>query len=460
MPATPGQSGPSPAHLEALQHHGAGRLGSAERLYRQILARQPDDATALHNLGLIAQQTGHTDDALRLMARSLQLAPNAAAWWFNLGEVHRRLDDMPRAAEALRRAVAIKPDYAQAWDTLASALREMGRYDEAMPCLDRALGLRPDLAIIHWNRAIALLLEGRLVEGWAEAEWRLAYTPALRRDFPQPAWDGGDLAGRTILLHAEQGLGDAIQFCRYAPIVAARGGQVVLECQPELADLLATAPGVSQVVRRGDPLPAFDVHCPLLSLPHRFGTTLQTIPAATPYLAPDPAKVQAWRSRLAGDVKVGLAWAGSSGHANDRQRSCRLSDFAPLANVPGVTFYSLQKGPAASQAVNHPPGLRLLDPAADLHDFSDTAALVANLDLVISVDTAVVHLAGALAKPTWVLLPFNPDWRWLRERQDTPWYPAMRLFRQRERGSWTSVFERVAAELAGMHPNKRSRSSR
>jgi hypothetical protein len=329
----------------------------------------------------------------------------------------------------------------------------MGRYEEAMPCLERAIGLRPDLAIIHWNRAIALLLEGRLTEGWAEAEWRFAYTPALRRDFPQPAWDGrSDLAGRTILLHAEQGLGDAIQFCRYAPMVAARGGgdRVVLECQPELAALLTTAPGVAQVVRRGDPLPPFELHCPLLSLPHRFGTTLATIPAAVPYLTPDPDKVRAWQSRLAADGpgrKVGLAWAGSPGHANDRQRSCRLSDFAPLANVPGVTFYSLQLGPTGEQATNPPPGLRLLDPTADLRNFADTAALVANLDLVISVDTAVVHLAGALAKPTWVLLPFNPDWRWLRDREDSPWYPTMRLFRQSERGNWKSTIERVASEL-------------
>ena len=390
----PARPGPSPAHLEALRHHGAGRLAEAERLYRQILARQPDDATALHNLGLIAMQTGHTPDALQLMARSLQLAPNAAGWWFNLGEVHRRMDDLPRAVEALGRAVAIKPDYGPAWDTLASVLREMGQYAEAMACIERAVAARPDLPIIHWNRAIALLLEGRLTEGWAEAESRFAYTPALRRDFPQPAWDGrSDLAGRTILLHAEQGLGDAIQFCRYAQMVAARGARVLLECQPELAPLLATAPGVSQVIRRGDPLPPFDLHCPLLSLPHRFGTTLETIPASVPYLTPEEQKVQTWKARLAGDGpgrKVGLAWAGSPGHANDRQRSCKLPDFAPLADVPNVTFFSLQKGPAAAQSTNPPPGMRLVDPTADLRDFADTAAVVANLDLVITVDTSVV----------------------------------------------------------------------
>ena len=355
----------------------------------------------------------------------------------------------------MRRAAAVKPDYGPAWDTLASVLREMGRYDEAMTCIDRAVAAAgfADHPLEPGDRAAAGGAAGRRVgRGGIAVRLHAGVAARLppagvgrpersgRPDHPAPCGTGSRRRDPVLPLRADGG-GEGRQ-------------RVLLECQPELAPLLATAPGVSQVIRRGEPLPPFDLHCPLLSLPHRFGTTLETIPATVPYLTPEEQKVQAWRSRLAGDgpgLKVGLAWAGSPGHANDRQRSCRLSDFAPLAHVPNVTFYSLQKGPAAAQVASPPPGMRLQDLTADLHDFADTAALVASLDLIISVDTSVVHLAGAGEAGVGAPSPYA-RLAWLRDREDSPWYPTARLFRQAERGDWESVMKRVAGDMANEPP--------
>jgi len=305
----------------------------------------------------------------------------------------------------------------------------------------------------HWNLALALLVQGHFPEGWEEYEWRWKTKGLLspRQLLPQPLWDGRPLAGRAILLHAEQGLGDTIQFIRYLPLVAQRGGRVIVECQPELQRLVQAMTPDIPVLARGQPLPDFAFQCPLLSLPKALGTTLATIPATVPYLHADAQNVQMWRDRLAGHgsaLKVGLIWAGNPHHKNDRNRSVKLASLAPLAQVPGVQFYSLQKGAAAAQAKTPPPGMDLIDRTDDLQDFADTAAMIANLDLVIAVDTSVVHLAGALAKPVWTLLPYCPDWRWLLKRQDSPWYPTMRLFRQPEIGDWDSVIQQLAAALA------------
>jgi hypothetical protein len=252
-----------------------------------------------------------------------------------------------------------------------------------------------------------------------------------------------------VLLHAEQGFGDTIQFCRYAPLVAERGATVMVECQPPLVALLKSLAGVKQVVPRGDPLPDFDVHCPLLGLPLRFGTTVETIPARVPYLHADERRVARWREKIGQGVgvRVGIAWAGAAGNANDQRRSLTLSSFAPLAQIEGVRWYSLQKGDAAKQTEHPPQGMHLFDFTSDLNDFADTAALVANLDLLVCVDTAVAHLGGALGKPVWTLLPFCPDWRWMLGREDSPWYPTMRLSRQPARGDWLSVLQRVTRGL-------------
>ena len=268
-------------------------------------------------------------------------------------------------------------------------------------------------------------------------------------EFAQPPWDGSELNGKTVLLHAEQGLGDSIQFVRYVPMVRDRGGKVVLQCQPALSRLFTGLPGIDRVIKNGDPIPRFDAHCPLLSLPRAFGTTLDSIPASVPYLTADPAAALDWAKRLADrpGKKVGIVWAGRAGYVGDRTRSLSLTTLAPLACASGITWYSLQKGYAAAQISDAPQGMELIDRTAELNDFADTAALIANLDLVISVDTAVAHLAGAMGKSVWTLLPYAPDWRWLLNRDDSPWYPTMRLFRQQRPGDWGEVIQRIAESL-------------
>jgi hypothetical protein len=274
----------------------------------------------------------------------------------------------------------------------------------------------------------------------------------IPRQFAQPRWKGEDLTGKTILLYAELGSGDTIHLIRYAPMIAKRSGKVIVECQQGLERFLRSVDAVQEVVAEGQPLPPFDVQCPMMSIPLEFNTTLETIPANVPYLSPPPDRVAAWRERIgdnANQLKVGLVWAGRPDHKNDRQRSIRLDQFAPLATVKSVRFYSLQKGPAAaSQAAVPPPGMDLIDWTSDLHDFAETAALMMNLDLLISVDTSVVHMAGAIGKPVWVLVPFVPDFRWLLNRTDTPWYPTMRLFRQPALRDWNSVIADVTSALA------------
>jgi len=297
-----------------------------------------------------------------------------------------------------------------------------------------------------------LLLQGDFKRGWQEHEWRWKCRdyPSPQRNFAQPLWDGSALERRTLLLHTEQGLGDAIQFIRYLPLVAQRGGKIIIECQAELRRLFQTMLEKCPIVVRGDPLPAFDLHCPLLSLPLIFGTTLENIPQTVPYLHADAQDVKKWRERLdehSPHLKMGLVWAGSPTNKNDRSRSIKLQSLAPLGQVPGVRLLSLQKGAAAAEAKTPPMGMELVDYTQELTDFADTAALIANLDLLISVDTAVVHLAGAMGKLVWTLLPFSPDWRWLLERENSPWYPTMRLFRQQVIGDWDNVITRVASAL-------------
>jgi Flp pilus assembly protein TadD len=481
-----------PTFQTALQHHQAGRLSQARDLYQQILAQQPDHAGALHLSGVIALQEGRNDLAVDLIGkaialgpsspeahcnlgialqekgqltgavaayrRAIALKPNYPAAHSNLGAALRDTDKLDEAIAAFRQAIALGPSFADAHSNLGIALRDKGQLDDAITAYRQALALKPDYPEAHHNLALLLLLRGDFLAGWNEFEWRwrCKQFPSPCRTFDQPQWDGSDLAGRTILLHAEQGFGDTIQLIRYVPLVASRRGKVILQCGPELQRLLGRTTGIARWVGPGGDLPPFDIHCPLLSLPRAFGTTLQSIPQAVPYLQADAEGVERWRRELAADggrFRVGLAWAGRPTHRNDRNRSLSLSTLAPLAQARGMTFYSLQKGEAGKQAANPPAGLELVDWTAELNDFADTAALIANLDLVISVDTAVVHLAGAMAKPAWTLLPFVPDWRWLLEREDSPWYPTMRLFRQPSRGDWGSVIARVAEALALSDPS-------
>ena len=429
--------------------HDQGRLAEAEQCYRRALALQPDLAEAHNTLGNVLRLQGRLAEAEAALRQAIALKPEFAEAHNNLGVTLLDQWRLPEAAAACRQALRLAPALAAAHNNLGVALKEQGELGEAVACYERALALQPDYPEAHVSLAFAHLLRGDYARGLAEYEWRwrcLDFVPR-RRGFAQPLWDGGPLAGRTLLLHAEQGLGDAIQFVRYAPLAAARDGRVILECYPELLRLLGPRyGGVAAVIGRGQPLPPFDVHAPLMSLPHLFGTRLETVPNAVPYLAPDEALVARWAARLAGLARprVGLVWATNRLSKTAACRSLAPAALAPLAGAAGVRFVGLQKGAAGAA----PPGLDLLDLGPELEDFADTAAVLAQLDLLITVDTSVAHLAGALGRPAWVLLPFSPDWRWLLDREDSPWYPTLRLFRQTRLGDWAPVMAQVAAALA------------
>jgi tetratricopeptide (TPR) repeat protein len=440
----------------ALQHQG--ELDEAVKSYRQALALKPDYAEALNNLGNVLAAQGKLDDAAKAYRRALALKPDYAEAHYNLGELRTREYRPDEALACYRRALDLKPDYAEPLNALGLAFQEQGELGEAAACYRKALDLKPDFAEAHFNHGLVLLLEGKLRHGWEEFEWRWR-SKEVRRRYPiDRQWYGGDPNGRTILLHAEQGLGDSLQFVRYAPLLARLGATVLLEVQKPLVPLFSDMDGVSGVFAHGDTLPPFDTHCPFMSLPLALATTLDTIPGHTPYLRADPERAAAWRRRgeaLPG-LRVGLVWAGNprpfqpGAHAIDRRRSITLDHFAEFDALEGVSFVSLQKGEAASQTKAPPAGLTIHDWTDELNDLADTAALVDTLDLVIGVDTSVIHLVGALAKPVWLLNRFDTCWRWLLERDDSPWYPTLRQFRQRSPGDWTGVLSQVHVELGSM----------
>jgi Flp pilus assembly protein TadD len=479
----------APEHADAWRLLGAlvgqtGHPDSAVQMLSRAVQLRPDDAEAHSNLGNFLRELGRLDEAIAACRRAIELRPDIAEAHNNLGNAlndHKLLDE---AIAAYQRAIQLRPDYAEACGNLGLALTVAGRFQEAIAACRRAvrikdndadahwhlgdalrgaglgaeaiaeyrraIALQPDFAEAHLNLSLTLLLRGDFQQGWPEFEWRQkTRTHSMSLNFSQPRWNGQGLEGKTILLHAEQGFGDTIQFVRYAPLVAGRGGRVILLCPHDLVRLLDGFAGLQQVIAGGAALPRFDVHCPLLSLPQAMGTDcLAAIPADVPYLRPPSDDQAAWKARFPADdakLKIGLAWAGQPGHLNDRNRSLPLARFDGLSSVEGVQFYSLQKGDAARQTASSK--LPLVDWTSELRDFADTAALIANLDLIISVDTAVAHLAGAMGKPTWVLLPLAPDWRWMMDRDDSPWYPTMRLFRQRRMGDWADVIASMAAQL-------------
>ncbi|MGR3178198.1 MAG: tetratricopeptide repeat protein, partial [Candidatus Anammoxibacter sp.] len=395
------------------------------------------------------------DAANEYLRKAIQLNPASAEIYTNLGSVLREQGELDDAIELLHKAVQLNPNLPTAHNNLGNALRDRGEFRAALEHHSKAVKLNPDSAETHYNRGILLLLHGVFDEGWSECEWRfLSKETTVQigyRNFVQPKWDGTSLAGKTILVHYEQGMGDTIQFVRYLPLVKACGGYVIFECQKELLTLLNGFPGIDSLVEKadnGEVDASVDVYIPLLSLPMIFNTTVVSILPEVGYLKPRPELVEEWGKRINSKAfKVGIVWAGNPDHTNDRNRSCSLSDFTPLTSISGLELYSLQKGAVMDQLLNVPEGITIINLGEQLRDFSDTAAVIVNLDLVISVDTAVVHLAGALGKPIWALLPFVPDWRWMLNREDTPWYPSMRLFRQNERSDWQSVILRVADEL-------------
>ncbi|MDD4914099.1 MAG: tetratricopeptide repeat protein [Methylococcales bacterium] len=418
---------------QAVACHQQGQLQAAQEAYRQILRHQPSHFDALHLLGVIAGQTGQSEQAAALIARALVINPRNAQAHLNLGNALFDLGRFTAAVQHHTQAIALQPDYADAYLNRGNAWKQQQRYQEAAADYEAAIARQPDSAIYRWNLACLKLLIGDYAAGWALYEWRWQYpdfTSPLRR-FRQPLWLGGaNLAGQSILLHAEQGYGDTLQFCRYVPLIAAQAGQTFLEAPPALLPVLATLKADITLIAQGQPLPATDWHCPLLSLPLACRTTLDTVPAALPYLYADPGRLPFWRQRLTNGngLRVGLAWAGSGAHRHDSQRSIPLADLVFLNRLP-VQWHSLQKqvNKQDSAVLVHFPNLHLHH--AHLHDFADTAALIASLDLIISVDTAVAHLAGALGKPLWLLLSEPADFRWLTAGSDSPWYPGARLFR-------------------------------
>ncbi|OYV71168.1 MAG: hypothetical protein B7Z74_07275 [Deltaproteobacteria bacterium 21-66-5] len=393
------------------------RFDEAIAALERAIALKADFAEAHSNLGAALRDAGRYDEAVAACRQALALRPKFPEAWSNLGSALHDAGLEDEAVEAYRQAIALKPDFAEAYTNLGTVLKDMGRLDGAVEAARRAVALKPDSPEAHYNLAFVLLRSGDFAEGWREYEWRWLFKdfPAHRWSSSKPQWDGSPLAGRSILLYCEQGFGDILQFIRYVPLVAERGGRVIVMCPPELRRLLSSLTDIDRFVLFDEPLPEFDVQCPTMSLPLAFGTTPETIPASVPYLRAEAGDIERWRERLAREPagpKVGLVWAGRSTHKNDHNRSLPLSLLAPLAAVPGIHFYSLQKGGPSSQAKNAPQGMRLVDWTDELHDFADTAALVTNLDLVIGVDTAVAHLTGALGKPVWLLAPHVSDWRW------------------------------------------------
>ena len=418
------------------------RLTEAEASYRDAIRLKPDFAEARNNLGNALKDLRRPDEAERYYRAALKLRPDYAAAHNNLGTVLAARERLDEAIDCYRTAIGLDPDYPEAFNNLANALRGLGRHDEAETCCRRALALDPGYAEAHYNLGWALLLTGRFEEGWHEFEWRWRLKSSRQCRIPtQPRWTGEPLGERVLLLQAEQGAGDSFMFCRYAPLAAERG-RVVLEVPKPLVRLFSGLPGVEQVVAAGEARPEFDVHCPLLSLPLAFGTTLATIPADLPYLSADRRLAEDWRRRLADldGLRVGIVWAGNPEQPDDARRSIAPDRLAVFAGLSGISFVSLQKGGTV------PPPLPMTDWTAELDDYADTAALIDGLDLVIGVDTGIVHLAAALGKPVWLLNRFDPYFAWLTRRDDCPWYPGLRQFRQQRPGDWAGVLG--AARLA------------
>jgi Tfp pilus assembly protein PilF len=434
-----------------------GRTPQAVASGRRAMMLDPKNAQVLNNFGIALHDHREFAESEVVLRKALALHPSYADAHSNLGNAIRGQHRLAEAVPWYRRAVELKPDFADALANLGTTLKDIGEYDEAMTFFDRAIAVDPKHANAHSARALLLLLRGDYPEGWREFEWRWLSTEMRPRSFVQPAWRGEKLVGQRLLVHGEQGMGDSLHFCRYLPLLRESGGELIFEVHPPLARLMAANYPWLRIVPQGTLTP-FDQHCALISLALMAGTTVATIPASVPYLRPDPAAAARWAARFADlPLRVGFAWSGNPAHRNDYNRSMAIEHLAPLFDVPGVTFMALQVGDRAAdlkRLTNFGSGLDL---SAELGDFAETAAVVANLDLVIAVDTAIVHLVGALAKPAWVMLPQVPDWRWMLEREDNPWYPTVRLFRQPTAGDWAPVVARVADELRAVADGQRER---
>jgi len=426
------------------RHEARERLSAAER----VVAQSPQSAVAHRELGDALAAAGSPAAAVESYREALRLTPDAAEVHNNIGCALRALGQLEEAAAAFEAAVVLAPGLAAAHNNLGSTLLLLRGRGAALGAFARAVALDPASAVAHYNLGCSLLAVGDYAAGWREYEWRWGALATLRLDerrYAQPRWDGAPLDGRTILIYAEQGLGDTVQFSRFLPLVADRGGRVVFECQPPLERLMQGVAGADVVVARGAPLPAFDVHAPLMSLPAILGTTLDSLPPAP---ALHPPSAPALPPAPAGHRRVGVAWAGSPAYPNDRHRSCPASALAPLLQVRDVTWYSLLPDGRTAELTAVAGGATVHDLGRSHPGVAEVAAAVAELDLVITVDTLFGHLAGTLGRPTWVLLAAGgADWRWLIDRDDSPWYPTVRLFWQERAGDWSGPIGRVRDEL-------------
>lgn len=446
-----------PGHLDALNNRGnllldLQRPVEAISAFDAVLAKEPRHLQARINRGNARAALGETEQALSDYDAALAMAPGHPLALFNRGNTLRAIGREADAIVAYDDALAAAPNHVGAWTNRGLAQAALNRHDDALASYERALAIAPDNADLHFNTGLSLLTNGDYARGFAEYEWRWKRAGfAPRKDLRKPSWLGETpLAGRTILLHAEQGLGDTLMFVRYAPLLARSGAEVVLQVQPELKSLLSGLDGVMATVALGETSPPFDLHCPLTSLPLACKTDLSSVPAEIPYLHASPTKIETWRPRLEAlpSLRVALAWSGRATHVNDRNRSLTLAQLHPLLSLETVSFVSVQHELRAADATALSRYPRVIHLGDDLADFADTAAVLALADLVICVDTSVAHLAGALGRPTWVMLPFQPDWRWTLDREHSLWYPATRLFRQPAIGDWTSVIALVREGLS------------
>jgi tetratricopeptide (TPR) repeat protein len=426
------------------------RFEEALTSYDQAIALQPDNAETHINRGNTLQDLKRFEEALTSYGRAIALKPDIVEIYNNCGNALRDLERIEEALANYDRAIALKPDFADTYYNRGNVLRDLKRFEEALADYDRAIAFKPDFAKAYWNKAILKILVGDYEEGWRLFEWRWKSLENIDvRNFHQPLWLGEQpVDNKTILIYQEQGLGDAIQFCRYAPMVEALGAKVIIEVSTPLVSLVSTLKGNFIIIEKGQPLPHFDLQCPVMSLPLAFKTSVPTIPAEMPYLYTNPDKQNLWHERLGNKarLRIGLVWSGSAIHGNDHNRSIPLKLFEPLFNLP-IEMHSLQKEMRADDQVDLSNYDQIHFHQDNLKDFSDTAALIQEMDLVISVDTSVAHLAGAIGKTVWILLPFMPDYRWMLDRTDSPWYPSATLFRQPEVGDWSGVILEVTKKL-------------
>lgn len=445
-------------YAQALSAAASQDFTRAIPLYDQAIAANPTGAEPYYKRANALKDVGRLEDAVASYAQAIERKPDYAYAFCNRGAVQQKLGLLAEAVSSLDQAIALEPTDAVAHYNRALVLQDCSRWEEAVASYDRALALNPQFSGAQYNRALTLLFLGDFERGWPGFEWRWDNAQRLAiggaRSFQEPLWLGHDpIAGKRLLLHDEAGLGDTLQFCRYAKLAAARGATVLLQVQPPLAGLLSNLEGVSQVIPAGGALPPFDYHCPMMSLPLALSTTPDTVPASRSYLQNDAAKVAQWRKRLGERTRprVGLVWSGNPNNPIDPRRAIRLADWMTHL-PPRFEYFCLQKDIRPEDRVARDSSSLIASFDAEIPDFTNTAALCECMDIVISVDTSVAHLSAALGQRTWVLLPAVPDWRWMRDREDTPWYPTMKLYRQKAAGDWDEVFARIAVDLQRKFP--------